>query len=97
MFDLQYLILLLIIIQRKELLQYLIKMFDLQYLIFAIIIIQRKEIFTILLNNVHMVSQRNCFGGVIVSMLSLNEVDFWFDLQSCQTKDYKIGIYCFSA
>ena len=34
---------------------------------------------------------------VMVSMLALNVVDRGFESQSGQTKDYKIGICCFSA
>jgi len=33
----------------------------------------------------------NCVGGVIVSVVGL-----WCDSRSYQTKDYKIGICCFS-
>ena len=33
----------------------------------------------------------------MVSMLALSAVDHRFDPWSGQTKDYKIGIYCFSA
>ena len=35
--------------------------------------------------------------GVMVSMLTSNEVDRGFEPQSDQAKDYKIGICCFSA
>ena len=33
----------------------------------------------------------------MVSVLTLSAVDCGFEPQSCQTKDYKIGICCFSA
>ena len=33
----------------------------------------------------------------MVSMLALSVVDHGFKTRSVQTKDYKIGIYCFSA
>ena len=36
-------------------------------------------------------------GGVIVSMLALSAVDRGFEPRSGQSKDYKIGICCFSA
>jgi len=36
-------------------------------------------------------------GGVMVSMLVMSAVDRGFWPQSSQTKDYKIGICCFSA
>jgi hypothetical protein len=36
-------------------------------------------------------------GGVMVSMLALSEVDHGFEPQSGQTKDYEIGMCCFSA
>ena len=35
-------------------------------------------------------------GGVMVSMLPSNVVDHGFELLSGQTKDYEIGICCFS-
>jgi hypothetical protein len=39
----------------------------------------------------------NCIGGVMVSVLALSMVDRGFDPRSGQTKDYEIGICCFSA
>ena len=39
----------------------------------------------------------NCISGVVGSMLTLNAEDRGFKLRSCQTKDYNIGICCFSA
>jgi hypothetical protein len=39
----------------------------------------------------------NCIGGVIVSMLASIAVGCGFEPRSGQTKDYKIGICCFSA
>ena len=33
----------------------------------------------------------------VVSLLTLSAVDHGFEPWSCQTKDYKIGICCFSA
>jgi hypothetical protein len=36
-------------------------------------------------------------GGVMVGVLASNAVDRGFEPRSGQTKDYKIGIYCFSA
>ena len=40
----------------------------------------------------------NRIGGVIVGVLASSVVNRGFELQSGQTKDYKIGIcYCFSA
>ena len=38
----------------------------------------------------------NCISGVIVNMLVLSAVDRGFKCRSDQTKDYKIGICCFS-
>ena len=38
----------------------------------------------------------NLIGGVMVSMLALSAIDRGFEQQSGQTKDYKIGICCFS-
>ena len=40
---------------------------------------------------------RNSIGGVMVSVLASGAVDRGFELRSGQTKDYTIGIYCFSA
>ena len=37
------------------------------------------------------------FGGVMVSVLASSAVDRGFEPRSGQTKDYKIGICCFSA
>jgi hypothetical protein len=39
----------------------------------------------------------NRIGGVMVSMLASSAVDCGFEPRSGQTKDYKIGICCFSA
>ena len=44
-----------------------------------------------------MFNDLNHIGGVVVSMLASIAVDRWFESRSCQTKDYKIGICCFSA
>ena len=41
--------------------------------------------------------QYNGIGVVMVSVLESSAVDRGFNLQSCQTKDYEIGICCFSA
>ena len=35
-------------------------------------------------------------GGVMVSVLALSAVDRGFEFRSCQTKDYEIGMLCFS-
>ena len=42
-------------------------------------------------------SNLNRIGGVMVSMLSSSAVARAFESRSGQTKDYKIGICCFSA
>jgi hypothetical protein len=39
----------------------------------------------------------NRIGGVMVSVLASIAVDHGFEPRSGQTKDYKIGICCFSA
>jgi hypothetical protein len=44
--------------------------------------------------NVHFI---NRIGGEIISMLVSSAVDRGFEPRSGQTKDYKIGICCFSA
>jgi hypothetical protein len=41
--------------------------------------------------------RRNCIGGVMVSVLTSSVVDRGFEPLSGLTKDYKIGICCFSA
>jgi hypothetical protein len=38
----------------------------------------------------------NCFGGVMVSVLASSAEDPGFEPWSGQTKDYEIGICCFS-
>jgi hypothetical protein len=38
----------------------------------------------------------NRIGGVMVTMLASSVVDREFESRSGQTKDYKIGIWCFS-
>ena len=40
---------------------------------------------------------RKRIGGVMVSVLASSVVDRGFEPRSGQTKDYKIGICCFSA
>ena len=42
-------------------------------------------------------SLKNCIGGVRVSVLASNAVDRGFEPRSSQTKDFKIGICCFSS
>ena len=39
----------------------------------------------------------NSTGSILVSTLASNVVDRGFEPRSGQTKDYTIGIYCFSA
>jgi hypothetical protein len=39
----------------------------------------------------------NLIGGVMVSVFASSAVDRGFELRSGRTKDYKIGICCFSA
>ena len=39
----------------------------------------------------------NRIGGVMVSVLASSAVDHGFEAQSGKSKDYKIGICCFSA
>jgi hypothetical protein len=38
----------------------------------------------------------NCIGCVMGSLLTLSVVYCGFETQSCQVKDYDIGICCFS-
>jgi hypothetical protein len=41
--------------------------------------------------------EHDCTGGVMVSMIAFSVVDCKFDPWLGQTKDYEIGICCFSA
>jgi hypothetical protein len=50
-----------------------------------------------LLSNVKNSLHTNRIGGVMVSVLASSAVDRGFEPRSGQTKDYKIGICCFSA
>ena len=43
------------------------------------------------------ISSYNRIGGVMVNMLASSAVHRGFETRSGQTKDYKIGICCFSA
>jgi hypothetical protein len=61
------------------------------YFVFALI--QLKELLTWL----YIAITNNHIAGVMVSVISSSVVDRGFDPQSCQTKDYAIGICSFSA
>jgi hypothetical protein len=39
----------------------------------------------------------NYIGSVMVSVLASSVIDCGYELRSCQTEEYKIGICCFSA
>ena len=43
------------------------------------------------------INKKHRIGGVMVSVLASSAVDRGFEPRSGQTKDYKIGICCFSA
>ena len=43
------------------------------------------------------INQKHHIGGVMVSVLASSAIDHGFKPWSGQTKDYKIGICCFSA
>ena len=43
------------------------------------------------------INKKHRIGGVMVCVLASSAVDRGFESQSGQTKDYKIGICCFSA
>ena len=43
------------------------------------------------------INQKHSIGGVMVSVLASSAVDRGFEPRLGQTKDYKIGICCFSA
>jgi hypothetical protein len=38
-----------------------------------------------------------CISDVMVSILNSSAIDRWFEHQSDQTKDFEIGICCFSS
>ena len=42
-------------------------------------------------------TSQNHNSGIMVSVFASSAVDRSFESRSCQTKDYKIGICCFSA
>ena len=46
--------------------------------------------------DISIVSLINCIGGVMISTLTSGAVDCEFEPRSGKTKDYKIGICCFS-
>jgi len=50
-----------------------------------------------LLNSIYIFNLYNRISGVMVSVLALSAVDRWFELRSGESKDYTIGICCFSA
>ena len=43
------------------------------------------------------INQKHRIGGVMVRVLTSGAIDRGFEPRSGQTKDYKIGICCFSA
>ena len=43
------------------------------------------------------INQKHRIGGVMVSVLALSAIDRGFEPRSGQTKDYAIGMCCFSA
>ena len=49
------------------------------------------------LNSIGQQFHQNLIGGVLVIVLASSVVDRGFESRSCQSKDYKIGICCFSA
>ena len=51
----------------------------------------------ILVTQVTILGIYNCIGGIMVSVIASSAVDRGFEPRSDQTKDYKIGICCFSA
>ena len=46
---------------------------------------------------IHFRVKTNHIGGVMVNVLALSAIDRGFEPRSGKTKDYKIGICCFSA
>ena len=56
----------------------------------------KEGLYNIVFDNVNL-SFFNCISGVMVSVLTSGAVDCGFEPHSGQTKDYKIGICCFSS
>jgi hypothetical protein len=50
-----------------------------------------------ILDNKKKIKIGNYIGSVMVSVLASSVIDCGYELWSCQTKEYKIGICCFSA
>ena len=48
-------------------------------------------------NNKKKIKIGNYIGSVMDSVLASSVIDCGYELRSCQTKEYKIGICCFSA
>jgi hypothetical protein len=48
-------------------------------------------------NGLNFIQNGNRIGGVMISVLASSAVDRGFEHRSGQTKDYTIGICCFSA
>ena len=47
--------------------------------------------------NKNKIKKGNRISSVMVSVLASSEIDCEYELRPCQTKEYKIGICCFSA
>jgi hypothetical protein len=58
---------------------------------------QSVPITTDIVGSIPVTMRVNRIGGVMVSVLASSVVDHGFEPRSGQTKDYKIGICCFSA
>jgi hypothetical protein len=62
------------------------------------ILIFLTEVLTYIMNNtLSAITAANGIGGIMVRVLASSAVDRGFEPQLGQTKDYKIGICCFSA
>ena len=61
------------------------------------LLIKHKNAIMLELNTPSTSIRLNRIGGVIVSMLASSAVNRGFESRSDQTKDFQIGIYCFSA
>ena len=48
-------------------------------------------------NNKNKIKIGNYIGSVMVSVLASSVIDCGYELRSCQTNEYRIGICCFSA
>ena len=67
------------------------------FIFFILLFYQINLVFNYAKELLRLLHVHNSIGGVMVSLLASSAVDRGFNAWSGQTKDYKIGICCFSA